>query len=76
MYKDVEFAKTRFTLSLAFQITDADIPKEATPDDYAKIVLPLLLKNGVVHFLGFANRLGFDPLPFELQVGNLSHLEF
>ncbi|PSR98637.1 GDP-fucose protein O-fucosyltransferase protein [Actinidia chinensis var. chinensis] len=48
-------------------ITDADIPKEATPDDYAKIVFPLLLKNGVVHFLGFANRLGFDALPFELQ---------
>ncbi|KAI8568071.1 hypothetical protein RHMOL_Rhmol02G0169100 [Rhododendron molle] len=48
-------------------ITDADIPKEATPADYVKTVLPLLLKNRVVHLLGFGNRLGFDPLPFELQ---------
>ncbi|XP_059669641.1 O-fucosyltransferase 8 [Cornus florida] len=48
-------------------ITDADIPKEATRIDYVKTVLPLLLRNGVVHFLGFANRLGFDPLPSELQ---------
>ncbi|KAL8113114.1 hypothetical protein AgCh_020441 [Apium graveolens] len=48
-------------------ITDADIPKEATVLDYLKIVLPPLLKNGVVHFLGFGNRLGFDPLPSELQ---------
>ncbi|KAK1375429.1 O-fucosyltransferase family protein [Heracleum sosnowskyi] len=48
-------------------ITDADIPKEATVLDYLKIVLPPLLKNGVVHLLGFGNRLGFDPLPSELQ---------
>ncbi|XAR59264.1 hypothetical protein NMG60_11015008 [Bertholletia excelsa] len=34
---------------------------------YIRTVLPILLKNGVVHFLGFGNRLGFDPLPFELQ---------
>jgi len=53
---------------IACQITDADIPKEATTGDYIKTVLPLLLKNGVVHLLGFGNRLGFDPLPFELQV--------
>ncbi|KAJ0796957.1 putative GDP-fucose protein O-fucosyltransferase [Helianthus annuus] len=48
-------------------ITDADISKEATPVEYIKKVLPLLLKNGVVHFLGYGNRLGFDPLPSELQ---------
>ncbi|KAI9198583.1 hypothetical protein LWI28_018623 [Acer negundo] len=48
-------------------ITDADIMKEATPIDYVKKVLPLLVRNGIVHFLGFGNRLGFDPLPSELQ---------
>ncbi|XP_057737917.1 O-fucosyltransferase 8 isoform X1 [Arachis stenosperma] len=49
------------------QITDADLPKEATSADYIKIVLPILLKNGFVHFLGYGNRLGFDPLPFDIQ---------
>ncbi|KAK9075652.1 hypothetical protein SSX86_003978 [Deinandra increscens subsp. villosa] len=48
-------------------ITDAEISKEATPAEYIKKILPLLLKNGVVHFLGYGNRLGFDPLPSELQ---------
>ncbi|KAL5732107.1 O-fucosyltransferase 8 [Ranunculus cassubicifolius] len=48
-------------------VTDSDIVKEATPADFINIVLPLLRRNGVVHFLGFGNRLGFDPLPFELQ---------
>lgn len=48
-------------------VTDADIPKEATPRDYITKVLPILLQNGVVHFLGFGNRLGFDPMPIELQ---------
>ncbi|GLU22838.1 hypothetical protein SLE2022_388830 [Rubroshorea leprosula] len=48
-------------------ITDSDIEKEAKPTDYLRIVLPLLLRNGVVHFLGFGNRLGFDPLPSNLQ---------
>ncbi|XP_050370699.1 O-fucosyltransferase 8 [Argentina anserina] len=48
-------------------ITDADLVKEAKPTDYMKTVLPVLLKNGVVHFLGYGNRLGFDPLPSELQ---------
>ncbi|PPS05323.1 hypothetical protein GOBAR_AA15324 [Gossypium barbadense] len=48
-------------------ITDADIVKEAKPIDYVRTVLPLLMKNKVVHFLGFGNRLGFDPLPPELQ---------
>nr|GME14470.1 O-fucosyltransferase 8 isoform X2 [Ipomoea batatas] len=49
-------------------VTDADLSKEATPDEYIKTVLPILLHNGVVHFLGFGNRLGFDPLPSHLQV--------
>ncbi|GLT68323.1 hypothetical protein SLA2020_405690 [Shorea laevis] len=48
-------------------ITDSDMEKEAKPTDYIRIVLPLLLRNGVVHFLGFGNRLGFDPLPSNLQ---------
>ncbi|CAN4105615.1 unnamed protein product [Withania somnifera] len=48
-------------------ITDADLSKEATPDEYIKKILPLLLRNRVVHFLGYGNRLGFDPLPYELQ---------
>ncbi|XP_031125359.1 O-fucosyltransferase 8 isoform X1 [Ipomoea triloba] len=48
-------------------VTDADLSKEATPDEYIKTVLPILLHNGVVHFLGFGNRLGFDPLPSHLQ---------
>jgi hypothetical protein len=57
---------------LPFQITDADIVKEAKPIDYIRNVLPLLLQNGVVHFLGYGNRLGFDPLPSKLQVINIS----
>ncbi|KAK6917707.1 GDP-fucose protein O-fucosyltransferase [Dillenia turbinata] len=47
-------------------ITDADIVKEAKPREYIEKALPLLLRNGVVHFLGFGNRLGFDPVPFEI----------
>ncbi|KAK4769970.1 hypothetical protein SAY87_030502 [Trapa incisa] len=53
--------------AIGSQITDADLDKEASPADYLRIVLPLLLKHGVVHFLGFGNRLGFDPVPFHLQ---------
>ncbi|XWS19721.1 hypothetical protein CRYUN_Cryun31cG0040400 [Craigia yunnanensis] len=48
-------------------ITDADIAKQAKPNDYVSSVLPLLVQNKVVHFLGFGNRLGFDPLPPDLQ---------
>ncbi|KAL5575212.1 hypothetical protein UlMin_016911 [Ulmus minor] len=48
-------------------ITDADLVKEAKPIDYIRTVLPLLLRNRVVHFLGYGNRLGFDPLPSTLQ---------
>ncbi|KAK7306517.1 hypothetical protein VNO77_44464 [Canavalia gladiata] len=53
--------------AIGSKITDADLPKEATSDDYIKIVLPLLLRNRVVHFLGYGNRLGFDPLPSDIQ---------
>ncbi|PIN07252.1 hypothetical protein CDL12_20185 [Handroanthus impetiginosus] len=48
-------------------VTDADLSKEATPDEYIEKILPILSRNGIVHFLGFGNRLGFDPLPSELQ---------
>lgn len=57
-----------FNLQSPLQVTDADLSKEATPSEYIRNVLPILLHNGVVHFLGFGNRLGFDPLPSELQV--------
>lgn len=48
-------------------VTDIDIMKEAKPGFYMKHILPLLLKNRVVHFFGFGNRLAFDPIPFQLQ---------
>ncbi|KAF3568362.1 hypothetical protein DY000_02012664 [Brassica cretica] len=48
-------------------VTDIDITKEAKPGFYMKHILPLLLKNRVVHFFGFGNRLAFDPIPFQLQ---------
>ncbi|XAR65690.1 hypothetical protein NMG60_11009879 [Bertholletia excelsa] len=48
-------------------VTDADIVKEAKPSFYLKYILPILLKNRVVHFVGFGNRLSSDPIPFQLQ---------
>uniref|UniRef100_A0A1J3FWH6 O-fucosyltransferase family protein n=1 Tax=Noccaea caerulescens TaxID=107243 RepID=A0A1J3FWH6_NOCCA len=48
-------------------VTDMDVMKEAKPGFYMKHILPLLLKNRVVHFFGFGNRLAFDPIPFQLQ---------
>ncbi|KAK0579852.1 hypothetical protein LWI29_032493 [Acer saccharum] len=48
-------------------VTDIDVPKESKPSFYLKNILPILFKNRVVHFLGFANRLAFDPIPFQLQ---------
>ncbi|KDP20702.1 hypothetical protein JCGZ_21173 [Jatropha curcas] len=48
-------------------VTDADIMKESKPSFYLKNILPILLKNRVVHFIGFGNRLAFDPIPFQLQ---------
>ncbi|KAF5474545.1 hypothetical protein F2P56_006435 [Juglans regia] len=53
--------------ALGSLITDADLPKEAKPADYIRNILPILLQNGIVHFLGFGNRLGFDPFPSKLQ---------
>ncbi|KAK7318818.1 hypothetical protein RJT34_03525 [Clitoria ternatea] len=53
--------------TIGSQITDADLVKEATIADYIKNVLPILLRNRVVHFLGYGNRLGFDPLPSDIQ---------
>ncbi|KAL3522513.1 hypothetical protein ACH5RR_015347 [Cinchona calisaya] len=53
--------------SIGSQVTDADLSKEATPHEYITKILPLLSRNGVVHFLGYGNRLGFDPLPVDLQ---------
>ncbi|KAK2998451.1 hypothetical protein RJ639_023984 [Escallonia herrerae] len=55
-------------VAIGSQITDAEIPKEASPHEYVEMILPLLLRNGIVHFLGFGNRLGFDPVPAELQL--------
>lgn len=49
-------------------MTDAEVMKEAKPSIYLKKILPILLKNSVVHIIGFGNRLAFDPIPFELQV--------
>ncbi|KVI09370.1 hypothetical protein Ccrd_012230 [Cynara cardunculus var. scolymus] len=48
-------------------VTDADIGKEAKPSFYLKHILPLLMKNRVVHFVGFGNRLASDPIPYHLQ---------
>ncbi|XP_061359339.1 O-fucosyltransferase 15-like isoform X2 [Gastrolobium bilobum] len=48
-------------------VTDVDMEKEAKPRFYLKHILPIILKNQVVHFVGFGNRLAFDPIPFELQ---------
>ena len=42
--------------------------KEAKPSLYVKKILPILLRNRVVHFIGFGNRLSFDPIPSDLQV--------
>ncbi|KAH9566645.1 hypothetical protein CY35_04G138700 [Sphagnum magellanicum] len=48
-------------------VTDMEVPKEATPTFYLINILPLLLRTGVVHLLGFGNRLAFDPIPFDIQ---------
>lgn len=57
-------------LEMLSQVTDEDIMKEAKPSFYLKMILPILFKNRVVHFLGFGNRLAFDPIPFQLQVNH------
>nr|GFB72207.1 GDP-fucose protein O-fucosyltransferase [Tanacetum cinerariifolium] len=48
-------------------VTDVDIAKEAKPSFYLKFILPLLMKNRFVHFVGFGNRLASDPIPYHLQ---------
>ncbi|PWA70925.1 GDP-fucose protein O-fucosyltransferase [Artemisia annua] len=48
-------------------VTDGDIAKEAKPSVYLKFILPLLMKNRVVHFVLFGNRLASDPIPYHLQ---------
>lgn len=48
-------------------VTDENIMKEAKPSFYLKKILPILFKSRVVHFVGFGNRLAFDPIPFQLQ---------
>ncbi|KAJ4842755.1 O-fucosyltransferase 15 [Turnera subulata] len=48
-------------------LTDVDIRKESKPSFYLRNILPILLKNRVIHFVGFGNRLAFDPIPFQLQ---------
>ncbi|CAN6169748.1 unnamed protein product [Urochloa humidicola] len=53
--------------AIGSQVTDMDISKEAEPSEFVKSVLPILQQNGVVHFLGFGNRLGFDSVPLHLQ---------
>ncbi|KAK3133884.1 hypothetical protein QOZ80_6AG0542310 [Eleusine coracana subsp. coracana] len=53
--------------AIGSQVTDMDISKEAEPSEFVKSVLPILQQNGVVHFLGFGNRLGFDSVPVHLQ---------
>ncbi|KAL9263444.1 O-fucosyltransferase 15-like protein [Drosera capensis] len=52
-------------------VSDDDTVKEAKPSFFRKYIKPLLLQNRVVHFIGFANRLAFDPIPFQLQVNLL-----
>uniref|UniRef100_A0A0E0L9U8 O-fucosyltransferase family protein n=1 Tax=Oryza punctata TaxID=4537 RepID=A0A0E0L9U8_ORYPU len=48
-------------------VNDTDVMKEAKPSLYVKKILPILLKNRVIHLVGFGNRLSFDPIPFQLQ---------
>lgn len=60
-------SRTQGSLCLP-QITDMEISKEADPSEFVKSILPILEQNGVVHFLGFGNRLGFDSVPVHLQV--------
>lgn len=62
-----------FLSLLSLKVTDMDVMKEAKLDFYMNHILPILLKNRVIHFVGFGNRLAFDPIPFELQV-NISSL--
>lgn len=44
-----------------------DVMKESKPSFYTTHILPILLRNRVVHFHGFGNRLAFDPVPVDIQ---------
>ncbi|CAM6087664.1 unnamed protein product [Calypogeia fissa] len=48
-------------------LTNADVPKESKPSFFVEMVLPIVHRNRVVHFVGFENALSFDPIPFDLQ---------
>ncbi|TYG68932.1 hypothetical protein ES288_D05G191700v1 [Gossypium darwinii] len=48
-------------------VTHVYVRKESKPSFYLKNILPILLQKRVVHFVGFGNRLAFDPIPFQLQ---------
>eukprot|EP00250_Pteridium_aquilinum_P034891 c8271_g1_i1 orf=213-2330(-) len=48
-------------------MSDMDVLKESKPSFYTTYILPILLRNRVVHFCGFGNRLSFDPVPFDIQ---------
>ncbi|XP_002966670.2 O-fucosyltransferase 15 [Selaginella moellendorffii] len=48
-------------------LSELDVMKESKPGFYIQRVLPILLRNRVVYFSGFGNRLSFDPIPFEIQ---------
>lgn len=48
-------------------VSDMDVMKESKPSFYTTYILPILLRNRVVHFYGFGNRLSFDPVPFDIQ---------
>ncbi|KAG6541228.1 hypothetical protein Mapa_017389 [Marchantia paleacea] len=48
-------------------LTNADVRKESMPRFYLETVMPVLLRNRVVHFYGFENSLSFDPIPPDIQ---------
>lgn len=63
-------------IDVPFQVTDIDIMKESKLSFYRKNILPILHEKRVVHFVGFGNRLAFDPIPYELQVNLHSFICF
>ncbi|KAL2653602.1 hypothetical protein R1flu_021730 [Riccia fluitans] len=48
-------------------LTNADVPKESKPRFYLENVMPLLIRNRVIHFFEFGNSLSFDPVPPDIQ---------
>ncbi|XP_078443937.1 O-fucosyltransferase 15-like isoform X2 [Wolffia australiana] len=53
--------------SVGSLVTDSEIMKESKPRFFLETIVPILKKNKVVLFVGFGNRLAFDPIPFRLQ---------